>query len=65
MASMHFLPGIFFGFAAFGPGIGYIVGGVFLNTYVDVDRIGTNRYAAIMYVYHSHIHIPMYRLKRH
>ncbi|KAL4218293.1 Solute carrier organic anion transporter [Mactra antiquata] len=31
--------GIFYGAAALGPGIGYIVGGQFLNMYVDFDKV--------------------------
>ncbi|KAK3593464.1 hypothetical protein CHS0354_020230 [Potamilus streckersoni] len=31
--------GILYGFALLGPGIGYIVGGQFLNIYVDFDRV--------------------------
>ncbi|XP_045209332.2 solute carrier organic anion transporter family member 4A1-like isoform X2 [Mercenaria mercenaria] len=34
--------GIYFGFAALGPGIGFIVGGVFLDIYVDADKVDTN-----------------------
>lgn len=35
--------GIFFGFAALGPGIGFLVGGAFLDIYVDVDSVDTKR----------------------
>ncbi|XP_052765092.1 solute carrier organic anion transporter family member 4C1-like [Mya arenaria] len=33
--------GILYGFAALGPGLGYIVGGQFLDMYVDVDKVDT------------------------
>ena len=33
--------GIMQGFAAFGPAMGYICGGLFLNIYVDVLKIDT------------------------
>ncbi|XP_052806590.1 solute carrier organic anion transporter family member 4C1-like [Mya arenaria] len=37
--SSPFYMGMYFGFAAFGPGIGFVIGGLFLSSYVDVDVV--------------------------
>ena len=38
-----YLLGLFYAFAILGPAVGYLVGGAFLNIYVDVDKIDTDR----------------------
>ena len=35
-------PGIFYAFAIFGPGVGYLAGGAFLSFYTDFDQVDTS-----------------------
>ena len=37
------LTGIYYAFAIVGPAIGYLAGGAFLNIYVDVNKVETDR----------------------
>ena len=41
---VSFFSGILYAFATLGPAMGYIIGGQFLDIYVDFDQIATHEY---------------------